>query len=67
MLMKLVGQLRFLNEYGELETVKPGYQAEASDRVAVGASGAGMVLIFFLLVHLLHVHWRKWLGVIFLS
>ena len=64
--MKLVGQLRFLNEYGELETVTPGYQAEASDRAAVGASVANMVLIFVLLVHILHVHWRKWLGVIFL-
>ena len=29
MLMELVGKLRFLNKYGELETVKLGNQAEA--------------------------------------
>ena len=45
MLMELVEKLQFLNECGELETVKPGYRAEASAVVVVGASGAGVVLI----------------------
>ena len=42
MLMELMGKLRFLYEYGELETVKPGDRAEASAGAAVGASGAGV-------------------------
>ena len=37
MLMELVGKLLFLNKYGELETVKPGNQAEASVGAVVGA------------------------------
>ena len=37
MLMELVGKFRFIKEYGELETVKPGDQAEASTGVMVGA------------------------------
>ena len=46
MLIELVGKLRFLNEYGELETVKPVDREEASD----GAAGAGMVSFVSLLV-----------------
>ena len=45
MLMELVEKLQFLNECGELETVKPGDRAEASAVVVVGVSGAGVVLI----------------------
>ena len=46
MLMGLVVKLRFLNEYGELETVKPGYQVKDSAGASVGSSGTGLVLIF---------------------
>ena len=45
MLMELVGKLRFLKIYGELETVKTGDSVEASSGAAVGASGAGLVSI----------------------
>ena len=45
MLMELVGKLRFLNEYGELENDDPGYRAEASAVAAVVASVAGMMSI----------------------
>ena len=33
--------LQFINEYGELETVKPGDPEEASLRAAVEVSGSG--------------------------
>ena len=46
MLMELMGKLRFLNEYGELENVKPGYWKEASTGAAVGASGTGGCRLF---------------------
>ena len=36
--MELVGNFRFLGEYGELETVKIGDREEASEVSAVGAS-----------------------------
>ena len=49
MLMELVGKLRFIKEYGELENVKPGDQAEALTgvmvRALVGASRTGVVSI----------------------
>ena len=44
MLMELVGILLFLNEYGELETVKPGNREETSVLTTVGASGSGVML-----------------------
>ena len=49
MLMDLEGKLRFINEYGELETFKPEDWEEASTGVAVIASGAGVVLLVYLL------------------
>ena len=45
MLMELVRKLRFLNEYGELETVNPGYQSEASMVAEVGDLGVGLMFI----------------------
>ena len=48
--MELVVKLRFLNEYGELETFRPVDRAEASGRVAEVESGAEVVLIVSLLV-----------------
>ena len=44
-LIKLVGKFRFLNEYGDLETVKPGDQGEAFAGTAVGDLGAGVLSI----------------------
>ena len=49
--MELVGRLRFLNEYGELETVKPGYRAEVSAGAEVGSSGTRvMSMVYFLAI-----------------
>ena len=48
MLMELVGELQFLNEYGESKTVKPVDWAEESEGEAL-ISVAGMVLIVSLL------------------
>ena len=45
MLMELEGKLRYLNKYGELQTVKPGYWMEESLGAAVGTSGAGVASI----------------------
>ena len=45
MLMELVGKLRFLNEYRELDTVKPGDQDKASGGVALGVSDESVVSI----------------------
>ena len=43
--MELVGKLRYLNEYGELETVKPGDREEALAVTEVVALGTWVVLI----------------------
>ena len=43
--MELVGKLQFLNEYGELETVKPEDWVEALVGVVEGESGEGVVYI----------------------
>ena len=45
MVIELLGKLQIFDEYGELETVKLGDWAEASERAAVGASDVGVVLI----------------------
>ena len=47
--MKLVGKFRCLNEYGALETVKPGDMEKSSARAMAEASGKGVVLIVYLL------------------
>ena len=39
MLIGLIVNLRFLDEYGELETVRPRIRAEALVGAVVGASG----------------------------
>ena len=62
MLMELAGKLLFLNKYGELETVKPRDQAEASVGAAVGASGGVDCVMCF---HIIHLYWIKWLGVLY--
>ena len=41
--------MRFLKEYGELETVNPGYWAEASEVAVIEESVAGVVYILSLL------------------
>ena len=43
MLMDLVGKLRFLNEYGELENSNLRDWEETSTRAAVVALGTGVV------------------------
>ena len=48
-LMEMVEKLQFLNEYGELETVKPGDRAEASAGEAVGESYTGVVSVVYFL------------------
>ena len=54
-LMELVRKLRFLNEYGKLETVKPGDWEEASEGATVGASDAWVVYTVSFLAILLMV------------
>ena len=46
--MELVGKLRFLNKYGELETVNPGDREEAPTEAVVGVSVAGVVTFLYL-------------------
>ena len=45
MLVEMLGKLRFLNEYGELETVNPGDWEKASVAVEIRASGTGVVSV----------------------
>ena len=45
MLLDMVEKLRFINENGELETIKPGDQVKS----LMGASGAGVMWIVSLL------------------
>ena len=40
-MMEATQKLRFLNEYGELETIEPGDRAKAFEKSAVKLSGVG--------------------------